>query len=190
MKKKCISMNYLKDSSRFSIFERKYEYLHLIRNRLSPWHFYDEIIKPTLQKIGEKVIPIFIGSKPEEYKGIRKIKYEKKVISNLFKNRFSLYFWYFGESIINPLIISVLLIISYASCMYFGKIKVYSSCGMHVDGFINYLYFSIVTFTSLGYGDFRPGNDWLSKLSMGLESILGLLCISLVVFLLGRKSMK
>lgn len=47
-------------------------------------------------------------------------------------------------------------------------------------------YFSIVTFTTLGYGDFSPGNG-ISRLMANLVSVLGLLLSSLFLVTLVRK---
>lgn len=48
------------------------------------------------------------------------------------------------------------------------------------------LYFSIVTFTTLGYGDFSPGTG-VSRLVANLESLLGLFLTSLFLVALVRK---
>lgn len=48
------------------------------------------------------------------------------------------------------------------------------------------LYFSIITFTTLGYGDIRPvGNS--ARAIAGLESLLGALLTALLVFVLSRR---
>jgi hypothetical protein len=48
------------------------------------------------------------------------------------------------------------------------------------------LYFSVVTFTTLGYGDFSPGNDF-SRLVAGIEALGGLFFTSLFLVTLVRK---
>lgn len=52
--------------------------------------------------------------------------------------------------------------------------------------FIKNLYFSIITFTTLGYGDIRPVGSTARTLA-GIESFLGALLLALVVFVLGRR---
>ncbi|MUV89079.1 hypothetical protein GJ629_03490 [Halapricum sp. CBA1109] len=49
------------------------------------------------------------------------------------------------------------------------------------------LYFSIVTFTTLGYGDIQPSNGATQALA-GVESLLGAVLIALLVFVLGRRA--
>lgn len=50
-----------------------------------------------------------------------------------------------------------------------------------IDGF----YFSLVTFTTVGYGDFQPAGVGARFLA-GIESLLGALLMALLVFVLGR----
>ncbi|WP_276299372.1 pentapeptide repeat-containing protein [Halorussus lipolyticus] len=49
------------------------------------------------------------------------------------------------------------------------------------------LYFSVVTFTTLGYGDLQPASGAAQALAT-IESFLGALLIALLVFVLGRRS--
>jgi uncharacterized protein YjbI with pentapeptide repeats len=51
---------------------------------------------------------------------------------------------------------------------------------------INGLYFSIITFSTIGYGDFYPASP-VSRLLVGVESLAGALFIALFVFVLGRR---
>ncbi|WP_255150618.1 potassium channel family protein [Halorarius halobius] len=48
------------------------------------------------------------------------------------------------------------------------------------------LYFSVVTFTTLGYGDIQPVGT-TARFLAGLESFVGALLVALVVFVLGRR---
>ena len=65
---------------------------------------------------------------------------------------------------------------------------------VNVDGatlrydFGNALYFSVVTFTSLGYGDIRPIG--FAKMFAGIEALLGIFLISLFVFVFCRKMVR
>ena len=49
------------------------------------------------------------------------------------------------------------------------------------------LYFSAVTFTTLGYGDIQPASD-AAQLLASIESFLGALLMALLVFVLGRRT--
>jgi voltage-gated potassium channel Kch len=48
------------------------------------------------------------------------------------------------------------------------------------------LYFSLVTFTTLGYGDVQPIGT-TARLLASIESFLGALLLALVVFVIGRR---
>ena len=50
-------------------------------------------------------------------------------------------------------------------------------------------YFSIITFTTLGYGDIRPAPGLGSALT-ALEAILGGIMMALTVLVIGRKFMR
>jgi len=51
------------------------------------------------------------------------------------------------------------------------------------------LYFSIITFTTLGYGDIKPTPGWGSALTAA-EAILGGIMMALTVLVIGRKFMR
>jgi hypothetical protein len=61
---------------------------------------------------------------------------------------------------------------------YFGPILV---------SFLNCLYFSVVTFTTLGYGDFQPAVG-LSRFFVSLESIIGAITMALFVYTFARRT--
>ena len=52
--------------------------------------------------------------------------------------------------------------------------------------FLSALYFSIVTFTTLGYGDIRPVAPF-GQLLVIIEVLIGYICLGIFVFLLSRK---
>lgn len=55
-----------------------------------------------------------------------------------------------------------------------------------VGAFLKSLYFSIVTFTTLGYGDIQPVGN-LARALAGIESLLGALLTALLVFVLSQR---
>ncbi len=57
-----------------------------------------------------------------------------------------------------------------------------------VPGFLNALYYSLVTFTTLGYGDMHP-TGWLKALS-ALEALTGAVFMALIVAVIARKWMR
>jgi len=62
------------------------------------------------------------------------------------------------------------------------------SNGETVSGFLNYLYFSIVTFTTLGYGNMQP-TKYLKGIS-AVESLIGAFLMALLVVVFARKWMR
>ena len=48
------------------------------------------------------------------------------------------------------------------------------------------IYFSVITFSTIGYGDLSPAGPW-SRLLVGIESIAGALLLALLIFVLGRR---
>ena len=52
--------------------------------------------------------------------------------------------------------------------------------------YLKSLYFSVVTFATLGYGDIQPIGRWARALA-GLEAIVGALLAALLVFVLARR---
>ena len=59
--------------------------------------------------------------------------------------------------------------------------------GPILGGFLNCLYFSVVTFTTLGYGDFQPVVG-LSRFFVSIEAIIGAFTMALFAYTLGRKT--
>jgi uncharacterized protein YjbI with pentapeptide repeats len=52
--------------------------------------------------------------------------------------------------------------------------------------FLHGLYFSVITFTTIGYGDLYP-TGWFAKVLVGVESLAGAILIALFIFVLGRR---
>ena len=67
-------------------------------------------------------------------------------------------------------------------------LELQSSTGRVHGDFLDALYFSVVTFTSLGYGDIRPVGG--ARLLAGIESLLGVFAISLFVFVFCRRMIR
>jgi len=58
---------------------------------------------------------------------------------------------------------------------------------LNLEMIFDVIYFSVITFTTLGYGDFHPAGLGGKSLAM-LESFFGALLMALLVFVLGRRS--
>jgi hypothetical protein len=59
--------------------------------------------------------------------------------------------------------------------------------GPILGNFLNCLYFSVVTFTTLGYGDFQPAVG-LSRFFVSLEAIIGAITMALFVYTFARRT--
>lgn len=88
-------------------------------------------------------------------------------------------------------VINALIIILFFSTIY------YSFDAMGKDGEVDYkpsayesIYFSVVTFTTLGYGDYSPKPHFQFQLLASLEAFIGAFTIALFVLVFGRKVMR
>jgi voltage-gated potassium channel Kch len=70
-----------------------------------------------------------------------------------------------------------LIIISFASL--FASSGILNSDGVIVKDFVSSIYFSIVTFTTLGYGDFKPTEE--IRFFAATEALLGYLSMGILV---------
>jgi len=191
MKRKCMQMNYTNESSKYHIIEKELECKHLRLNRIEKSMSDDVLFEPKIYMAGNPIQAIVIYGHITDYKGLKKIKFKLRLIMKILRIRISNVIWGYGESIYKVIRFSIFLILSYTLLMQIGLIKVIStSQDKYIKGFLNYLYFSIVTFTSLGYGDIQPFQSPLSRLLMASEAIFGLICISLLIYLIGKKSFK
>ena len=59
--------------------------------------------------------------------------------------------------------------------------------GPIIGNFLNCLYFSVVTFTTLGYGDFQPLVGW-SRFLVSFEALLGAFTMALFVYTFARRT--
>lgn len=97
----------------------------------------------------------------------------------------------YGERPLRIVIISALVILLFTFIFFFSglsysdEVIMYSSSqtvSENISDLLNSLYFSVVTFTTLGYGDILPLG--ISKLFAGIEALLGgfILALFVVVF--------
>lgn len=90
--------------------------------------------------------------------------------------------WGYGEKPFRPIRNAILIILSYAT-IYFKsdhpKLK---------GSFLDSLYFSVVTFSTLGFGDISPGNNDYLKILCSSEALLGVITMGFLIAGLSRKS--
>ncbi|WP_406541645.1 potassium channel family protein [Clostridium ljungdahlii] len=80
------------------------------------------------------------------------------------------------------MLISFLAILFY-SCIYFSN-----KCSLNtVKNYSDSLYFSVITFSTLGYGDILPQTSRL-RLICGSEALLGIMCTGMFVAGFANKS--
>lgn len=80
----------------------------------------------------------------------------------------------------------LLLFCSFIYWLSKGVFQVMGTCLLPVESYWNNLYFSVVTFSTLGYGDFRP----IGKIRVlaSIEALLGIFFIALFIFTFARKT--
>ena len=94
----------------------------------------------------------------------------------------------YGEKPLRVLRNWLILIFGFAIAYFFSKSISFSGTSMLEDIFQS-IYFSIITFTTLGHGDMQPISNWGRGLVM-TEAILGAIFIALFIFVFGRKMMR
>jgi len=97
----------------------------------------------------------------------------------------------YGERPLRIILISAMIIVTFAFIFFFTGLSygdesvvfsTHNSLNENIYDFLNSFYFSVVTFTTLGYGDVLPIG--ISKLFAGIEALLGgfILALFVVVF--------
>ncbi|MCD6427113.1 MAG: pentapeptide repeat-containing protein, partial [Caldisericaceae bacterium] len=95
----------------------------------------------------------------------------------------------YGESW-PKIIFTALSVIGICALFYWWKSGiVYSACSNPARGFSTNLYFSIVTFTTLGYGDLHPASTG-ARIVAGFEAFLGAFLLAYFVVIVSRKIMR
>jgi len=109
---------------------------------------------------------------------------------NLFWNWFYNLTCGYGERpkrvVFNALLIIVVFSLFYCS---FGAIEKAGEKD-HDLSYDDCFYFSVVTFTTLGYGDYSPKDEVFFKIMAGTEAFLGAFTIALFVLVFGRQVMR
>lgn len=94
----------------------------------------------------------------------------------------------YGESLARIFTWALLLVFGYAAA--YDKLDlIVTQSGEPVSGFVDALYFSTLTFTALGLGDFKPDPSiQLARALVTSQAVLGAILIAIFVFVLGRRA--
>ncbi|WP_297556044.1 potassium channel family protein [Thermococcus sp.] len=96
----------------------------------------------------------------------------------------------YGTNWVRLFLFSLLIIIGNAVpyTLWSAYIEGFPQTSNYLVRFANALYYSLVTFTTLGYGDMHP-TGWLKALS-ALEALTGAVFMALIVAVIARKWMR
>jgi len=96
----------------------------------------------------------------------------------------------YGESL-GRIVLSTLLIIVAYGAIYAQFDLILNSDGQFVDNLVDSIYFSTLTFTTLGLGDFQPSSSSeFARALVTTQAALGAILIAIFVFVLGRRAAK
>lgn len=114
--------------------------------------------------------------------GLSSIKYNFQKLIKSISDSVSYLIWGFGERPLRIVSSSFLVLTTYALIYFFSNID-----KLHHD-IVNSYYLSIVTFTTLGFGDITPMSNNSYKLIVGSEALIGAFCMGLLVAGYANKS--
>jgi len=120
-------------------------------------------------------------------KGIKGLRYRAwwKTLGKWFGSKIFNILCGYGEKPLFAVRTSVVIVIFLSIIYYIFKwIQAYPMEKLH---FLDYLYFSIVTFTTLGYGDIRPLAVPWARLVSSMEAFMGAFMIALFVWTMARR---
>ncbi len=92
-----------------------------------------------------------------------------------------------GERPLRATVSALSIITLYAAIFFTFKAITPTFPPDYTPVFPDYFYYSITTFTTVGYGDFLPKQDIVYKLLAGSEAFIGIFMMGIFVFSLGRR---
>ncbi|OGW75802.1 MAG: hypothetical protein A2Z72_05310 [Omnitrophica bacterium RBG_13_46_9] len=93
----------------------------------------------------------------------------------------------YGEKPHRIILSSLFVILAYALIFAALNAVTYTHFPSYKMPFGDYLYYSVITFTTVGYGDFIPKSNLIYRAIAGAEAFTGAFMIGLFVFTLARK---
>jgi uncharacterized protein YjbI with pentapeptide repeats len=88
----------------------------------------------------------------------------------------------YGEGVGRVITVSMFVVL-----LFTGLYASFGEVASKPSNLFQMLYFSIVTFTTLGYGDIQPATE-VTQILAAVESFVGVLLMALLVFVLGRRA--
>lgn len=110
------------------------------------------------------------------------LKSNIKIVAKSITNSISYLIWGFGEKPLRILTTAMIVILTFSAIYYFSDL-----IKLNHD-FINSIYLSIVTFTTLGFGDITPIDSDKYKLIVSSEALLGVFLMGLLIAGYANKS--
>ena len=92
-----------------------------------------------------------------------------------------------GERPLRATISAISIITLYAGIFFVLKAIAPTFSANYSPSFVDHFYYSTITFTTVGYGDFMPKANAAYKLLAGSEAFIGIFMMGLFVFSLGRR---
>jgi len=93
----------------------------------------------------------------------------------------------YGEQPGKVIISAISIILIFTFLFMSSGISNASIGGFTSNNFLDCVYFSVITFTTLGYGDFRPLEGW-GRIFAGTEAFIGALMMALFVYTFARRT--
>jgi hypothetical protein len=90
--------------------------------------------------------------------------------------------WGYGEKPFRPIILSIITILLFSVIYYFSGHEILNK------SLLDSIYYSTVTFTTLGYGDITPLNHTLLKIYASIEAFIGIILMGFLVAGLANRS--
>jgi len=132
------------------------------------------------------------------YKDASWASYKEKTMERMYFRKKRNFFAYFASLLMNLLcgygekpqriiFSSIFVIFSYSLIYSILKMVIYADARHYAVTSGDYIYFSIITFTTLGYGDFIPKAAFVPRFIAASESFVGAFMIGLFIFTLARR---
>jgi hypothetical protein len=96
----------------------------------------------------------------------------------------------YGEKISRILVTAFFTILISSLFFYFTKGIMYGVNISYNPTYWESLFFSVVTFTTLGYGDYRPKPDFTYQSIASIEAFIGVFILALFAFVIARRIMR